>query len=391
MTAIEQKIQCPLIKTPTVPVCDINQLDSLCDYIIDNNPWTEAKTFERGSLCGPGRLDLCKQGIGVAGTNKLINALKGNDHIKHLLLGTDSLGDQGASTLAQYLAENAPIETVYLGCNVITHHGVTELAQSLEHNNTVKSLWLKRNPVGNEGIKAIAKMLQINTHLRTLDLVNTGVNHEGIAHIADALRNASAPVQAIYLGGNQLDEKSIESLISILTTPSLKALFLNVNNLGDGLIRALAENAHRLRSRLILGLASNSLSKAGLETLFEAQQNLQFEHLDLGYARSTQALGGSANFFGDGYGEQWNSWLKQQPNLHSLYLNKTGVGHKTLCKIIDTVRSHPRLHSLNLSKTKDPKLRQELRQSLDSKANLNTSNQQDDYLNDVAQIKSVYR
>ncbi len=48
--------------------------------------------------------DFRNNGIGVLGVTSITQALKSNDTLSSLLLGTNSIGDEGAELLAQYLA-----------------------------------------------------------------------------------------------------------------------------------------------------------------------------------------------------------------------------------------------------------------------------------------------
>ena len=48
--------------------------------------------------------DFRNNGIGVMGVTALCAALKSNDTLSSLLLGTNSIGDEGAELLARYLA-----------------------------------------------------------------------------------------------------------------------------------------------------------------------------------------------------------------------------------------------------------------------------------------------
>ena len=48
-------------------------------------------------------------GVGVLGVTALCEALKNNDMLSSLLLGTNSIGDEGAEILARYLAGARPV------------------------------------------------------------------------------------------------------------------------------------------------------------------------------------------------------------------------------------------------------------------------------------------
>lgn len=48
--------------------------------------------------------DFSKNGIGTLGLTQLCEALRNNDMLRTLILGTNSIGDEGAETLAGYMA-----------------------------------------------------------------------------------------------------------------------------------------------------------------------------------------------------------------------------------------------------------------------------------------------
>ena len=54
--------------------------------------------------------DFRSNGIGALGVTSLCEALKSNDTLSSLLLGTNSIGDEGAEILARYLAGARAIE-----------------------------------------------------------------------------------------------------------------------------------------------------------------------------------------------------------------------------------------------------------------------------------------
>ena len=64
-------------------------------------------------MCCPRRrcqvADFRSNGVGVLGVTALCEALKSNDTLSSLLLGTNSIGDEGAQILARYLAGAAPM------------------------------------------------------------------------------------------------------------------------------------------------------------------------------------------------------------------------------------------------------------------------------------------
>ena len=282
---------------PFVP-CDPAELAPLVAFLERNEPADETRTFSRGTLTADGRLDLCKQSIGVAGCRAVLDALRGNTRVKSLLLGTNGIGDAGAGLVADFLETDASVETVYLGCNRIGAAGARRLAESLSVNRAVTGLWLKRNPVGDAGGSAMAAMLAARP-LRTLDLVNTGIGAASLKRLADAILTGDAPVERFYLGANGLRPADAALLARLLReTDTLRGLYLNVNHLGDAGACLLADALAANRGLEELALASNGIGADGFAALLAAaSRNETLRCLDLSHARSTRALNAHGNDF----------------------------------------------------------------------------------------------
>ncbi len=288
--------------TPFTP-CPLEELTPLLRHLWAGDPVGDVTAFPRGTMTPDGRLDLCKQSIGVDGCRDVTSALRCNPHVKCLLLGTDGIGDTGAGVVADLLERSELLTTVYLGCNWIGGEGAARLADAVSENRAVTGLWLKRNPLRDEGAFALAAMLRRNTTLRVLDLVNTGFGADGLTAILSTLTEAGtgAGVERLYLGGNGLGPGSAPLLGDLLRhNTCLKALQLNVNALGDTGASVLAEGLRGNTTLRELGLASNGLGTDGLcAVLGAAMSHPALRSVDLSYARSTRALRGTANAFGD--------------------------------------------------------------------------------------------
>ena len=66
-------------------------------------------SFDKGTQCALctcrcKSMDFSNNGLGLAGIQGLIEALKNNDSLETLNLGTNSIGDEGAEALAAYMA-----------------------------------------------------------------------------------------------------------------------------------------------------------------------------------------------------------------------------------------------------------------------------------------------
>ncbi len=226
-------MRCPAIEHPDVPAADPAGLDPLLARLVSDRAVEDDEVFPLGTLRADGRVDLCKQGLGAAGAARLMPAAAASPHARHVLLGTNAIGDEGAVTVARALADTHGLHTLYLGCNRIGPDGVTALADALSADDTVRALWLKRNPVGDDGVTALAAMLRRNTALRTLDLVNTGITAASLRVLLDALTGRPHPVERLFLGGNGLTADTATLLAALIREAGVRELYLPANHLGD--------------------------------------------------------------------------------------------------------------------------------------------------------------
>ncbi|OSP43019.1 gala protein, partial [Streptomyces sp. 13-12-16] len=155
-------VRCPAIEHPDIPISDPVGLDPLLARLRSARAVESDETFPLGTVRADGRVDLCKQGLGAAGAARLMPVAAASPHARHVLLGTNAIGDEGASTVARALADGHGLHTLYLGCNRIGPEGAAALADALSADDTVRALWLKRNPVGDDGAVALAATLRRN-------------------------------------------------------------------------------------------------------------------------------------------------------------------------------------------------------------------------------------
>lgn len=379
-------IHCPVVRVPEVVPCDEAELEPLFDFLARDEEISEPKTFPRGTLLPDGRLDLCKQSVGVQGCRRLVDALSANSQVKSLLLGTDAIGDEGAAKVAELIERNPNLEIVYLGCNRITETGAKELARVLTSNQSVTGLWLKRNPIGNEGVEAVATMLAANSSLRTLDVVNCGISDAGLVPLCDVLRSQNRTLKRLYLGGNGLTSRSAPQLCSVLAENEvLEALLLNVSFFSDEGAKLLATGLKQNRSLRELGLGSNGIKSEGLGALVEAlEDHSTLQNLDLGRAASQTVLGADWNHFSGEGVTSIRRLLEQNKSLRRLNVRGTGIQGPEMEGIFEAVLKHPVLTELGVDATLPREVREHLAANRMRHGEWGAGD-------DVTLIKSVYR
>ncbi|MEU5806145.1 gala protein [Streptomyces sp. NPDC047718] len=316
-------VRCPAIEHPDLPLTDPASLDPLLARLAAAEEVAADETFPLGTLRADGRVDLCKQGLGPAGAARVAAVAARSPHARHLLLGTNSIGDEGARTLAGALGDGHGLHTLYLGCNRIGPDGVAALADALADDTSVRALWLKRNPVLAGGAATLAALLRRNRTLRTLDLVNTGIGSDGVRLLLDALRTRETPLERLFLGGNGLTADDAPLLAALIREAGVRELYLPANHLGDEGTAVLAAAAAADTGRPVrLGLGGNGIGPAGARALADALGGI--EALDLGRALSERSLGSTGNTTGDEGAYALAAALPGSP-LRRLELRHTGL------------------------------------------------------------------
>lgn len=291
--------RCPAIHVASIALAPLAELEPATRFLEARTRERTTQRFVRGTAQRDGRLDFCKQGLGPEGVTKVLDRLGGgHPWLRHLLLGTNGLGDDGATRVAESLRRGVELSTLYLGCNGIGPEGAAALAESLATNPHVRALWLKRNAIGMKGLAALLDVLP-RTRVRTLDLTNCELGDEGIAELARVLTGAKTEVAHVFLGGNGLSDP--EPLARWLAHPdrSPRSLFVASSRLGDGGAATLLDAASRGAHLRALDLASNGLTIGFADHAAARRTELSIEWLHLGDSPVALALGERHNALGD--------------------------------------------------------------------------------------------
>ncbi len=363
-------ISCPAIRVPEIEPCPIAELDPLIDWLASARPVEQPTAFVRGTALPDGRLDLCKQSLGVGGAVRVLRAIDGNPCVRSLLLGTDGLGDVGAAAVADVIRERrAPaLETLYLGCNHIGVPGVEALAEALaDPSSPVRALWLKRNLVGLRGAAVLARLLERQPNLELLDLTNVALTDAGVEPLVEAARSqATQPrgLERLLIGSNGISHAGAVRLAELLAvSPHLRELSLAVSRLGDAGARALSHGLVRNRSLERLDLSSCAIGPDGLAAIIESvRHHPRLLELSLGTTPSTAALGERDNDLRDRAGGRvLGRWLGENPPLRRLDLVGAGVRSAGALRLLEGLDTNQNLVELQLGKFVARRIKRRLR------------------------------
>jgi hypothetical protein len=234
--------------------------------------------------------------------------------VLHFLLGNNVCCEgsamEGADALASLIVDKRQtIQTWYLAGNAIDSDAIGTIARAFQQNDSADALWLKRNPIKAQGAAHLGSMLLVNTSLQLLDLNNTGLLDDGVAALLNPLIASKERVHLrhLYLGANGISDQGAETISRFIEAHpyALETLYLQMNPLGSsGAVRianALTRAAACLNGTTPalkrLSLASCRLDDTALAAVVRAAEACGLVCLDVGYYKSTRALGERPNEF----------------------------------------------------------------------------------------------
>ncbi|CAM3331958.1 ribonuclease inhibitor [Stackebrandtia soli] len=320
----------------------IDDLQPLLTWLRTGAPARSRLDFATGTALPDGRLDMCKQDIGPNGAALIADALAPGA-VRHVLLGTDKLGDDGAAAVSRR-AGAARVETLYLGCNGITATGACRVADNLRASPAlVTGVWLKRNPLGAGAGDAAAALVDAAHRLRTLDLVQTGMEANGLATLCAAILSAAPHdrhIDTLYIGGNPLGPESAVALAELITAGTVRMLYASAAGIGD-------QGAHVLSDALVrapyghltrLSVASNGIGPTALARLVISAANAGVEVVDVGRVKAAKLLAAHDNRLDLTAVIAIATALAAAPHrLAHLILHHTGIGSREAHAILDRV------------------------------------------------------
>jgi hypothetical protein len=265
--------------------------------------------FRKGVIYQDGRMDLCKMVVGPDHIYKLMDSLRGNDFVRHFLLGNNIIGPVGAQAIADFIRElPGRMDTWYLAGNCIDGPSFKILVDAMVGSSAVTNVWLKRNPLGPGAAHDVFRLITETKNLRTLDLDQTELGNHGVADLFNELaafsgaRGSKLPLRNIYLNGDGISSEAATAIGSFLKSPhcGLDSLYLSSNPFGDAGVEALAAALGCTSSLTRLSLQSVGVGTKGAVTLCKALTgHPSLRALDLGQAYTTEDLKQAYNYIDD--------------------------------------------------------------------------------------------
>lgn len=255
--------------------------------------------FEKGVLYSDRRLDLCKMVLGPQNIGDLMESLKTNEFVKHILLGNNIVGPRGAKCIAEFVQDfTNRIDTWYLAGNCIDTASLRSLVDEWVNSTSITNIWLKRNPLMPESADDIFRLIVGTANLRTLDLDQTELGDAGVARLFTKLVHHvpqnPLPLRHMYLSTVGIGVKGATAIAEFLSSPEcrLDAIYAGNNPLGNEGVIALAKGLRNNKSLTRLTLPSVGMSDDGAIALCEALcEHELMTTLDIGQSFATEDLG----------------------------------------------------------------------------------------------------
>ncbi|XP_072892381.1 NACHT, LRR and PYD domains-containing protein 14-like isoform X3 [Hemitrygon akajei] len=251
--------------------CSLTELDLGGNKLGDSGVHLLRTSF-RDRECKIQTLRLNNNGLTASSAKSLAEVFRRNDSLKELDLGHNTLGDSGIKRLSSALRESdCPVQDLRVNDNGLTASCSEDLASALRATPSLTRLEVGNNNLGDSGVKTLSTALKdpnckmqklclskngltadcardltsivaANPTLTELDLDQNQLGDSGVEVLSEALRKSNCNVQELSLNDNSLTASAAEHLASALgNNPSLTALSLGDNNLGDSGVKLLSE------------------------------------------------------------------------------------------------------------------------------------------------------
>ena len=217
-----------------------------------------------------------------------------------LNLRSNMCGDVGATALAEALKFDSALHILDLDHNNIGEKGATALAEALKHHSSLQILWkvLPHKVLGIDvahGLwEAHNEAWRTSSKLQQLELNMNNIGDKGVTALAGALKTNST-LKGLWLAKNNIGVEGATAMAEALTYNSklqgLWFLSLSNNNIRDKGAKVLAKALQHSSTLQELNLDNNNIGKEGAKSLVDAlKHNSTLRELDLDDNNISNAL-----------------------------------------------------------------------------------------------------
>jgi NLR family CARD domain-containing protein 3 len=252
---------------------------------------------------GNRHLNLRYENLGDKRATKIATALRhptDTTTVETLVLWHNHIGDEGAMALAEALKVDSTLEVLFLANNNIGEKGATALAEALKHHSSLQILWkvLPHKVLGIDvahGLwEAHNEAWRTSSKLQQLELNMNNIGDKGVAALAGALKTNST-LKGLWLARNNIGVEGATAMAEALTCNSklqgLWFLSLSHNIIRDKGAKVLAKALKRNSTLQELNLDDNNIGKEGAKSLVDAlKHNSTLRELDLDDNNISNAL-----------------------------------------------------------------------------------------------------
>lgn len=217
--------------------------------------------------------------LGPEGLRHIFKAMQQNKELRALNIGNNNGMDAMCGDLGDMLDANSTLEDLDIRLNSISGIGIKELSKrGLQKNMIIRKLNVSGNPIGPVGAEEISKALNKRGRgcFQILDLSGCEVEPVGGIRIASFILS-SLTLKEIYLSDNHLDDDAALSIArAAAESISLSILDLSLNDIGESGANAFVDTAHlntHLVSVILHGNHINRVVQKKIDYLLEERIN----------------------------------------------------------------------------------------------------------------------
>jgi len=161
-------------------------------------------------------LDLHDNILGPETAGALVEALRSQQHLKHLNLSETCLEDEGVELIAGSLMASAPkLETIGLAANDITPDVCPNLVRCLANKPCLREIDLKENELGDRGALLLSCILPSKPNLEIVDLYQNEIGRAGATGITKSVL-ACKNLKKLDLNANYIPNDCVDEIVAAM-------------------------------------------------------------------------------------------------------------------------------------------------------------------------------